>query len=83
MVRYCSQSCYHVGMSKKYDIGTKVEWDWGNGTASGEIDEIYTERVEKTLKGSEVVREGSEDDPAYLSSARSIGCEFLGYFSRS
>ena len=23
-----------------YDIGTKVEWDWGNGTATGKVDSV-------------------------------------------
>lgn len=49
-----------------YDEGTKVEWDWGNGTATGEVTKRYTQKVTKTLKGTEVTREASADEPAYL-----------------
>ena len=47
-------------------IGDTVRWNWGQGTAEGRITQIYKARVSKTLKGSEIVREGSEDNPAYL-----------------
>ena len=47
-------------------IGDTVKWNWGQGTADGRIMQIYKERVSKTLKGSEIVREGSDDNPAYL-----------------
>ena len=46
--------------------GDDVSWDWGNGTAKGTIKQIYTERVTKTIKGTEVVRDADEDNPAYL-----------------
>jgi hypothetical protein len=46
--------------------GQKVEWKWGNGTAEGKIVEVFHERVERKIKGQEVVRNGSKDDPAYL-----------------
>ena len=38
--------------------GTKVEWEWGNGKAQGEVVETYTKKVEKTIKGNTVRREG-------------------------
>ena len=47
-------------------IGDKVKWNWGRGTAQGKITQIYKERVSKTLKGSEIVRDGNDDNPAYL-----------------
>lgn len=49
-----------------FEKGTKVEWDWGNGTADGEITEVHKEKVTKTIKGSEITRNGSEDQPAYV-----------------
>jgi len=55
-----------MATNKKYQKGTKVEWDWGNGTAEGEVTESFEREVERTLKGSKVKRNGSEDDPAYL-----------------
>lgn len=53
-------------MANGYDRGTKVEWDWGNGTASGTIDEVHTDKVTKTIKGSEVTRDADGNAPAYL-----------------
>ncbi|TJZ90787.1 DUF2945 domain-containing protein [Paracoccus gahaiensis] len=46
--------------------GTRVEWDWSGSTATGKIAEIFTEDVEKTIKGSNITRKASKDDPAYL-----------------
>jgi len=50
----------------KYSKGDTLEWNWGSGTGTGEVVEIYTQDVTKTLKGSEVSRNASEDEPAYL-----------------
>lgn len=47
-----------------YSSGDKVEWDWGNGTATGKVDKTHKESITKTIKGSEVTRNGSDDDPA-------------------
>jgi hypothetical protein len=53
-------------MPDPYDKGTEVEWNWVNGTGSGTVVETYTERVTKTLDGSEITRNADEDNPAYL-----------------
>lgn len=53
-------------MSKKYSKGTKVEWDWGNGTATGEVTDVYEEKTTHKIKGNEVTRNASSDDPAYM-----------------
>jgi hypothetical protein len=53
-------------MSKGYDKGTKVEWDWGNGTGTGKVTERFTEKVTRTIKGSDVTRDASSDEPAYM-----------------
>ncbi|WP_138433143.1 hypervirulence associated TUDOR domain-containing protein [Winogradskyella algicola] len=44
--------------------GTVVKWKWGNGTARGEVQETYTEKVTKTIKGSKVTRDGETGDKA-------------------
>lgn len=49
-----------------YGEGTKVEWDWGKGTAKGQIVEVYTQKITREIKGSAVTRAASEDEPAYL-----------------
>ena len=46
--------------------GTEVKWKWGNGTAEGKVDETFTRSVTRTLKGSEVTRDGSDDNKALL-----------------
>ena len=48
-----------------YSKGDKVEWDWGNGTGTGKITEVHTEKVTRTIKGSEITRDASDDEPAY------------------
>lgn len=37
-----------------------------NGTGSGKVTERFTAKVTRTIKGNEVTREASEDEPAYL-----------------
>lgn len=46
--------------------GTEVKWDWGNGSATGTVEEVHHEKVSKTINGNEVTRDGSDDDPAYV-----------------
>lgn len=46
--------------------GTEVKWSWGNGTATGKVEETFTKKVTRTIKGSEVTRDGSDDDKALL-----------------
>lgn len=46
--------------------GTEVSWSWGTGTATGTVVEIHREKVTRTIKGSTITRNGSDEDPAYL-----------------
>ena len=46
--------------------GSRVSWAWGAHTASGKIVERFTEKVSRTIKGTEVTREASRSEPAYL-----------------
>ena len=52
-------------MAKSYNVGTKVEWDWGNGTGTGKVETVYTEKVTRKIKGTEVTREADSDSPVY------------------
>ncbi len=45
-------------------IGTKVKWNWGNGQAEGKVEETFTESVDKTIEGSTVTRNGTENNKA-------------------
>lgn len=49
-----------------FQPGDKVKWSWGSGTAEGEVVERFTSDVTRTLKGTEVKRTASEDEPAFL-----------------
>jgi hypothetical protein len=53
-------------MKKAYQTNTKVQWNWGDGTAEGYVREVFREKITKNIKGSQVTRNGSADDPAYL-----------------
>ena len=54
-------------MSKsQYEEGDEVRWKWGQGWGSGTVRKRYTRKITRQLQGSEVTREASEDDPAYL-----------------
>ena len=44
--------------------GTEVKWKWGNGYGEGKVEKTYSKSVTRTIKGSEVSRNGSEDDKA-------------------
>lgn len=55
-----------MGFFMAKQVGDKVSWNWGNGTAEGVIKQIYTKKVSKTIKGSEIVRNADDDNPAYL-----------------
>jgi hypothetical protein len=46
--------------------GETVHWHWGKSEAHGKIEEKYTEPVTRTIKGTEVKRNASSEEPAYL-----------------
>lgn len=53
-------------MANGYSKGDKVSWSWGKGTAEGKVEEKFERRVQRTIKGSKIVRNGSKENPAYL-----------------
>ena len=55
-----------MSKSNSFRINQYVEWNWGNGTAVGQIEERFEREVKRTIEGTEVTRNGSEDNPAYL-----------------
>ncbi|QZD87364.1 DUF2945 domain-containing protein [Qipengyuania psychrotolerans] len=55
-----------MSSSNSFQTNQYVKWDWGNGTGKGQIKERFEREVTRTLKGSKVTRDGSEDNPAYL-----------------
>lgn len=53
-------------MSNSFRHGQGVTWKWGQGTATSKIKERFEREVTRTLRGSEITRNGSSEDPAYL-----------------
>lgn len=53
-------------MANAFRKGDKVQWHWGSGTAAGKVEERFDRRVQRTIKGSKIVRNGTTDNPAYL-----------------
>ncbi|MHA6720750.1 hypervirulence associated TUDOR domain-containing protein [Sphingomonas sp. RS6] len=53
-------------MSKHFGKGAAVRWNWGSGTADGKVSERFDRRVQRTIKGQRIVRNGSKNNPAYL-----------------
>lgn len=46
--------------------GTSVKWKWGNGHATGTVENTYDETVARTIQGHEVIRHGSPENRAFL-----------------
>ena len=53
-------------MSNSFRTGQAVRWHWGANTAHGEVAERFERRVQRTIKGEKIVRNGTKDNPAYL-----------------
>jgi hypothetical protein len=53
-------------MSSSFRKGQKVHWTWADDTAHGKVEERFERRVQRTFKGTRVVRRGSAGNPAYL-----------------
>ena len=43
-----------------------VRWTWGEGRGEGRIVERFERRVQRTILGARVVKNGSADNPAFL-----------------
>ncbi|MBF4985285.1 DUF2945 domain-containing protein [Nonlabens mediterrranea] len=44
--------------------GSKVSWEWGNGTAEGKVKETYSESITKSINGNDVTRNGESGNKA-------------------
>ncbi len=53
-------------MTQRYGKGSRVAWNWGNGTGEGKVAESFTGRVTRTIEGKEITRNASDENPAYL-----------------
>lgn len=50
----------------KFQKNQHVKWNWGDGTGTGQVKERFEREVERTLQGSKITKNGTEDNPAYL-----------------
>jgi hypothetical protein len=50
----------------KFSVGSKIQWKWVGRPILGSVEEVFTESVTRTIKGSKIVRHGTKDNPAYL-----------------
>jgi hypothetical protein len=44
--------------------GDRVTWTWGNGEAEGQVQSVFARKTTRKIKGSQITRNGSADDPA-------------------
>ena len=52
--------------SNSFQTNQYVKWNWGNGEGKGQIEDRFEKEVTRTLQGTEVTKDGDEDNPAYL-----------------
>ena len=52
--------------ANSFQTGQYVKWNWGNGQGKGQIEDRFEREVKRTLQGSEITKDGDEDNPAYL-----------------
>lgn len=55
-----------MSSANSFQTDQYVQWDWGNGTAEGQIKDRFERSVTRSLQGSEVTRNGDSENPAYL-----------------
>jgi hypothetical protein len=48
-----------------YKEGEKVKWNWGNSSANGKVQKVYTEKITRKITGAEIRRNADDDNPAY------------------
>ncbi len=49
-----------------FKVGAKVQWKWLGGTVEGVVEEVFTKKTVKTIKGKTITRNGTPEKPAYL-----------------
>ncbi len=53
-------------MANSFKDGQKVSWEFSGKKAEGKVSEKFERKVQRTIKGSKIVRNGTKEDPAYL-----------------
>jgi hypothetical protein len=53
-------------MAGTFRSGERVRWNWGSGHAEAKVVDRFERRVQRTIKGTKVVKNGSAKNPAFL-----------------
>jgi len=53
-------------MSGKLSKNSKVTWQWLGRPIHGVVKEVYDHKVTRNIKGSNITRNGTKENPAYL-----------------
>ncbi len=53
-------------MSQKFRVRQNVKWNDAGNTTEGQIKESFKETVTRKIKGNEVTRNATDEEPAYL-----------------
>jgi len=48
-----------------FSEGDTVKWSWVNGTGTGKVVTRYTRKITLSIKGTDVTRNASDDEPAF------------------
>lgn len=50
----------------KFRKSSKVEWKWLGRPITGVVEEVFKSSITKTIKGKNITRHGTAENPAYL-----------------
>ena len=53
-------------MTESFRKGARVKWNWGQGVGRGRVAERFDRKVERSIEGALIRRNGSRQNPAYL-----------------
>ena len=60
-------------MAGHLNKGADVTWKWGKGEGEGKVAERFTHDVTRKIKGKEIKRKATPEEPAYLVSQEDGG----------
>lgn len=58
--------CRWRRMANGFREGQHVRWHWASGSGEGKVVDRFERRVQRTIKGARIVRNGNAENPAYL-----------------
>lgn len=67
----------------KFKVGSKIQWKWLGRNISGTVEKVFEKPITREIKGKQIKRNGSPENPAYLvkseagNEALKLGTELL------